>query len=321
VRGGDCGGLGPPGGVGELRVPWATCGSAVLGRIRLAQVCGQTGAAQVFAQPGRLSNPGSLRAPSSGRTNGRRTDTGARRGDAFDLLRPHAAKGRTHEDPPPAGRPAPPGPGARARPAMGEVRGLLLIAVAARTRRLWAAIGPETLRKRGSAKRPGRPRNHPPHPAPAPDRATANRPPKPGGPRAPGGAPLVRRELGPLARAGVSSLPASMVSRVMGDIRTWRPSTTVLRPVCNARNPQVRFGPACSAACKRVGHVPSVFPTLRDQPPRDEAALRAAGLARRYPPKDFDGSLRPGRSMPNTEPTGHAPVLVWGSPRDHGTAR
>jgi hypothetical protein len=33
--------------------------------------------------------------------------------------------------------------------------------------------------------RRGRPRNHPPHPAPGPDRATANRPPKPAGLREP----------------------------------------------------------------------------------------------------------------------------------------
>jgi hypothetical protein len=67
--------------------------------------------------------------------------------------------------------------------------------------------------------------------SPGRDRAAANPPPKPGGPRAPSGGgacyasisthksphPLARRELGPLARAGLSRPPASSVGRIGGD--------------------------------------------------------------------------------------------------------
>jgi hypothetical protein len=132
VRWGDRGRPGPPGGVGEPRVPWAACGSAVLVRIRLARV---------FGKLGRLSNLRSLRAPSSGRTNRRRTMTGARQARR---VRPFAgissrrsnawrsAPAGSPGDPPPRNHSPHPAPGpdprnlkpaAEARPPAGARRG------------------------------------------------------------------------------------------------------------------------------------------------------------------------------------------------------
>jgi hypothetical protein len=48
------------------------------------------------------------------------------------------------------------GPGAPRRAALQEGRSSLLMAAEGRTRRPWGAIGPETLRKHKSAKRPTR---------------------------------------------------------------------------------------------------------------------------------------------------------------------
>jgi hypothetical protein len=130
------------------------------------------------------------------------------------------------------------------------------------------------------AERPGRPPNHPRHPAPAPTAQPQNRPPRPGRLHAPGvgrvmspsrlaNRPTPREAKAwpacasrPIALAGVQCGPRN--GRQRG---RWWPSTTVLRPVRNARNPHVRFGPASWPHAKGVGHVPSVYPTLRDQPP------------------------------------------------------
>jgi hypothetical protein len=95
---------------------------------------------------------------------------GPAKADAFVLLRPQARKGRTHEDRPRPPRPGAAGPGAHAQAALQEEPSSPLIAAEGRTRRPQGAIGPETLRKRKSAKRPRAPRsdpgrrpNHPPH--------------------------------------------------------------------------------------------------------------------------------------------------------------
>jgi hypothetical protein len=172
------------------------------------------------AQPGAA---GDNHRPPFGR--GRHDEQGATDGhqgpakaDAFVLLRPQAAKGRTHEDPPrpSAGRRAPRPPVSRYAAWCSSPRKVERVGP-------WGRTGPKTWRQRRPAQRPGRPRNHPPHPAPGPDRATANRPPKPGGPHAPDGVgrliyrngyrkrptPLVRRELDPLPPAGVPRPPAS----------------------------------------------------------------------------------------------------------------
>jgi hypothetical protein len=44
----------------------------------------------------------------------------------------------------------------------------------------------------------------------------------------------------------------------------------------NAPNPHVRFRPGMLGGMEGVGHVPSVYPTLRDQPPRELAIARVA---------------------------------------------
>jgi hypothetical protein len=134
---------------------------------------------------------------------------------------------------------------------------------------------------RGAARAPAQP---PSSPSPGSDRATANRPPKPGRLHAPGmgrvmppsrlaNRPTPREAKAwpacasrPIALAGVQCGPRN--GRHRG---RWWPSTTVLRPVRNARNPHVRFGPASWPHAKGVGHVPSVYPPLRDRPPARRA--------------------------------------------------
>jgi hypothetical protein len=169
---------------------------------------------------------------------------GPAKADAFDLLGPQAAKERTHE--------APPQPGAPAQP----------------------------------ARAPAQP---PSSPSPCPDRATANLPPKPGRPRTPGGVgrlmpqppsrrtsrptPLGRRELGPLARAGVPR-PASVHAGQM----------------------------------QGVGHTSGKYGRLRDQPPRDEGRPARGGPGTRVHGQGLRGVAQP-RWIEAQDPTQPDPHL------------
>ena len=198
---------GPPAGVREPRVRWAARGSAGVVRIRLARV---------FGKPGRLSN---YPTPSGAgvRTNEAGTD------DERGPPRPTRSTFSWHKrqkvermEVRPGRAPGRSAPGAAPGPFRRDAARCSLPRKVERVGR--KADGAQDLcAQRTPAKRPGRPRNHPPHPPPGPDRATSNLPPKPGRPQAPGGAgrvmhpsrrksrptPLGRRELGPRTRAGV----------------------------------------------------------------------------------------------------------------------
>jgi hypothetical protein len=150
---------GPPAGVREPRVRWAARGSAVLVRIRLARV---------FGKPGRLSN---YRTPSGAgvRTNeaGTDDDRGPPRPTRSTFywhkqqkvermeVRPGRARGRSAPV-------AAPGPFRRCAACCSLPRKVERVGR--------KADGAQDLcAQRTPAKRPGRPRNHPPHPAPGPD--------------------------------------------------------------------------------------------------------------------------------------------------------
>jgi hypothetical protein len=117
-------------------------------RIRLAQAFGPTGAAEqapdAFGR-GRHDEP---------RRHG--PTPGPAKTDAFVLLSPQAAKGQTHEGPARAGPPQ-------------EGRSLLSYCRARSTRGTKAA-GAKDLAQPTPAGAAQAPRNHPPHPAPGPDR-------------------------------------------------------------------------------------------------------------------------------------------------------
>jgi hypothetical protein len=185
----------------------------------------------------------------------------------------------------PPGAPTQPGPAPRARAAPQQGRSSLLMAAEGRTHRARGAIGPKTLCKRRSAKRPGRPPNHPPHQPQARPRnrkpTAAARPPggvgklclQPSSRRPSRPTPLGRRELGPLARAGVPP-PASVHAGQM----------------------------------QGVGHTSGKYGRLRDQPPRDEGRPARGGPGTRVHAQGLRG-VAPPRWIEAQDPTQPDPHL------------
>jgi hypothetical protein len=258
-------------------VAWATFGSAVLVRIRLAQV---------FCKPGRLNNHRTF-ARAVVMTNEAATDgdQGPPRPTRSTFCWHKQQKGE-HMEIRPGRAPGEPSPA----PSRGPLRRCAACcSLPQKVERIGrkADGDPRPLRSthpRGAARAPAqppsspspgpRPPNHPPHPAPGPDRATANRPPKPGGPRAPGGwgPRLVRRELGSLARAGLSRPPTSSFGRVLGDIVDVVAEHHGVAAVPQRSLPTRAFRRDMPATCRGLDTFRPYIRRFVTNPPRDGAA-------------------------------------------------